>query len=133
DGQQPRAGRRCLGSRTGHAGQVGGPPAGGALAGLRWRRRPRYGGSDRLQRTCLEIVKNELAPPKEEAARPSLPFPFDDAGPAGSTAFKAIAREAVAGLKQRIEANLPRAADSITRAHLKECAREIDVMLTEKK
>jgi hypothetical protein len=84
-----------------------------------------------LQRTYLEILKNELAPAKEDA-RPQ-PLAGDDSGSASGTDFKAIAREAVALLKQRIEANVPRAGDSITRIHLKECGREIDVMLSDKK
>ena len=85
-----------------------------------------------LQRTYLEILKNELAPAKEDA-RPLAAILGDDFGPTDSTDFKAIAREAAAQLKARIEHSIPQAGDSITRVHLKECAHDLEVMLTEKK
>ncbi len=83
-----------------------------------------------LQRTYLEVLKSELLP--KDDARPAV-SPFGDDLGGGGSDFRAIAREAVTLLKQRVTANIPRASDSITRAHLKECARDIEAMLAEKK
>jgi len=84
-----------------------------------------------LQRMYLEVLKNELAPKDE--AKPPVSLFGEDLGAGGSSDFRAIAREAVTLLKQRVATSIPRASDSITRAHLKECARDIDAMLAEKK
>jgi hypothetical protein len=74
-----------------------------------------------LQRAYLEQFKGELAPNKDTTV-----------GDSGSD-FRAVARVAVGQLETQVNAAINRAGDSITRAHLQDCEREIDAMLREKK
>lgn len=74
-----------------------------------------------LQRAYLEHIQSEALPVKEGA------------NDASGTDFRAVARVALRRLEGQIKAAIPRAADSITAAHLQDCEREIDAMLTPKK
>ena len=81
-----------------------------------------------LQRAYLEILKNEFdhKPSTDGAAR--LPIPGDDGGGKASE-LRAIARAALEELSQRIAAVLPKVKDPISKAHLRDCASEIESIL----
>jgi hypothetical protein len=76
-----------------------------------------------LQRAYVDHLRAELIPAKDGGF-------FGDSG--GSD-FRAVARVALGRLKGQIEAGASRTQDSITAAHLQDCAREIEVALESKK
>ncbi len=80
-----------------------------------------------LQRAYLEHLKGELMPAKDSGG----PV-FFGGGDAGSD-FRAVARVALRRLHVKIQADVSRASDAITAAHLQDCEREIDAMLASKK
>ncbi|MFO0969579.1 MAG: zinc-dependent metalloprotease [Gemmataceae bacterium] len=88
-----------------------------------------------LQRAYLELIKDELNP--KESATPKVVLPIgDDVVPltgARATDFAAVARAGLSGLRKDLEASLPQSADALTRAHLEECLRQVQEMLSTKK
>jgi hypothetical protein len=85
-----------------------------------------------LQRAYVDILKNEVAPAKEDSpAAGPRGFPiFGDDEPAGkNTDLRAVARSALRDLLGRIEASFSRTQDSMTRVHLLDCKREIETAL----
>ncbi|MCI0379835.1 MAG: zinc-dependent metalloprotease, partial [Gemmataceae bacterium] len=91
-----------------------------------------------LQRNYLAHLKDELNP-KESTATPKLPFPVpDDGGPVfgastSGTDFRAVGRAALKQLADRVDVAILRTQDAMTRAHLQDCRREIDLILDPKK
>ncbi|MBI3822406.1 MAG: zinc-dependent metalloprotease [Planctomycetes bacterium] len=79
-----------------------------------------------LQRAYLDHLKGELMPSKDGG-----PIFFGDGG--GSTDFRAVARVSLQRLQGQVNAARNRTKDAISAAHLQDCEREIDVMLTYKK
>jgi hypothetical protein len=79
-----------------------------------------------LQRAYLEHVRQELAP--KEAAKG---IAGGGAGERG-TDFRAVARFALKDLASRISIAQPRTQDAITRVHLLDCQREIELILNPK-
>lgn len=87
-----------------------------------------------LQRSYIDHLKRELSP-KDQAALPKLPFPIDDDvvfPTTRGTDFRAVARASLARLVGQLDIAIPRATDSITRVHLEDCRREVDLILTQK-
>jgi hypothetical protein len=76
-----------------------------------------------LQRAYIDHLRAELVPAKDGGF-------FSDSG--GSD-FRAVARVALGRLHGQILAGVSRTQDSITAAHLQDCAREIEVALESKK
>ena len=83
-----------------------------------------------LQRAYLDHLKSELVPSKDGGGGGSI---FFGDGGGGSTDFRAVARVALQRLQGQVNAAVPRTKDAITIAHLQDCEREIEVMLTHKK
>jgi hypothetical protein len=88
-----------------------------------------------LQRAYLEHLKNELNPRDASAGRPT--FPGDDTGrlfgaSTRDTDFRAVARAALRDLAERLDNALPRAKDGMTRVHLQDCRREVELILNPK-
>ena len=82
-----------------------------------------------LQRAYIDYLRSEVAPAKDGAAGPSFL-----GGDSGSSDFRAVARVALGRLLGQILASASRAQDdSITAAHLQDCAREIESALANKK
>jgi hypothetical protein len=88
-----------------------------------------------LQRAYLDILKSELSPKEDNSAKgPTFPFPFDfDGGQAGSTDLRAVARVVLTDLLGRLDTASGKTQDAMTRAHVLDCRREIEAMLTTKK
>ena len=89
-----------------------------------------------LQRAYLEHIKNELNPkdaPATTILRPMLP---DDDGLFSAsnrgTDFRAVARAALRTLAGQLDAAIPRAQDVMTRVHLQDCRREVELILNPK-
>jgi hypothetical protein len=80
-----------------------------------------------LQRAYIDHLKNEVAPAKDSSG------PGPVASDASGTDFRAVARVALTRLEGQIKAAIPRAQDPITSAHLQDCEREIDAVLSNKK
>jgi hypothetical protein len=88
-----------------------------------------------LQRAYLEHLKNELNP--KEAATGRVVFPGGDDGRIFSatsrdTDFRAVARAALHELAERLDRAIPQARDSMSRAHLQDCRREVELILNPK-
>jgi hypothetical protein len=83
-----------------------------------------------LQRAYLDLLKAELMPAKDGGGAGPI---FLGGGDSGGTDFRAVARVSLQRLQGQVNAARQRAKDSITAAHLQDCEREIDVMLTYKK
>ena len=88
-----------------------------------------------LQRAYLEHLKNELNPKDAPTTilRPILPD--DDGLFSGSnrgTDFRAVARAALRTLATQLDAAIPRAQDVMTRVHLQDCRREVELILNPK-
>ncbi|HEX5271927.1 MAG TPA: zinc-dependent metalloprotease [Gemmataceae bacterium] len=88
-----------------------------------------------LQRAYLEHLKNELNP--KEATGGRVAFPADEdmrVYTAGSrdTDFRAVARAALHTLAERLDRAIPQARDGMTRAHLEDCRREVELILNPK-
>jgi hypothetical protein len=86
-----------------------------------------------LQRSYLEHLKKELSPPKEAGPGPG-PGPGGDEFPVfGATSkgtdFRPVARAALQDLVTRIDRILPQVTDAMTRVHLQDCKREIELIL----
>jgi hypothetical protein len=86
-----------------------------------------------LQRAYLDHLKSELNPKDAPAARPAIP------GSEGifsatnrDTDFRAVARAALKDLAERLDSAVPRARDSMTRVHLQDCRREVELILNPK-
>jgi hypothetical protein len=89
-----------------------------------------------LQRAYLEHIKNELNP-KDVASSPILrPILPDDDGlfsaSSRGTDFRAVARAALRTLAGQLDAAIPRAQDVMTRVHLQDCRREVELILNPK-
>jgi hypothetical protein len=91
-----------------------------------------------LQRSYLEHIKSELNPkePVIPTVRPRLPDDDDStrvlrATNAG-TDFRAVARAALRNLAERIDSALARTQDTMTRVHLQDCRREVELILNPK-
>jgi hypothetical protein len=82
-----------------------------------------------LQRAYLDHLKAELMPAKDGGAGPI----FLGGGDSGGTDFRAVARVSLQRLQGQISNARQRTKDGITAAHLQDCEREIEVMLTYKK
>ena len=84
----------------------------------------------------LEHIKHELAPKDKEGAAPKLPAPTDDepifSASSQGTDFRAVARFALKDLGAQISDALPRVQDPISRVHLQDCQREVEMILTKK-
>jgi hypothetical protein len=89
-----------------------------------------------LQRAYLEHLKNELNPKETATVRQVLPGNEDLMRLFGATNrdtdFRAVARAALRDLAERLEHAIPLARDSMTRVHLQDCRREIDLILNPK-
>lgn len=81
-----------------------------------------------LQRAYLDLLKAELAPAKDSGGGPIF-----TGGDTGNTDFRAVARVSLQRLRGQIASGATRTKDAITAAHLQDCEREIDAMLTPKK
>ena len=79
-----------------------------------------------LQRAYLEHLKSELLPSKDGGG------PIFGGGDSGSD-FRAVARESLQWLHGQVFDARNKTDDAITRAHLRDCEREIDAMLASKK
>jgi hypothetical protein len=80
-----------------------------------------------LQRAYIEHLKSELVPSKDGGG------PIFIGGGDTSSDFRAVARVSLKRLQQQIQVSINRTQDSITSAHLLDCEREIDAMLSTKK
>ena len=80
-----------------------------------------------LQRAYLDHLKAELVPAKDSGG----PIFLGDGG--GSSDFRAVARVSLQRLQAQISSGSVRTKDAITAAHLQDCEREIEVMLSHKK
>ncbi len=80
-----------------------------------------------LQRSYIDILKAELTPP---APPPPGTFVF---GGGDESDFRAVARVSLRALKRQITAAISKAQDPITIAHLYDCDREIEAVLSPKK
>jgi hypothetical protein len=90
-----------------------------------------------LQRAYLEHIKNELAPKPAAPAAPIArrgdePPPRVFSATTQGTDFRAVARAALRTLGERIDGVLPRVQDVMTRVHLQDCRREIELILNPK-
>jgi hypothetical protein len=87
-----------------------------------------------VQRAYLDILKKELMPKDDAAAKPvTLPFsPAGDDLPSRNTDLRAVARAALSDLAVRLDAAMPRTRDPITLAHLMDCRREVETLLRTK-
>jgi hypothetical protein len=85
-----------------------------------------------LQRAYLEHLKQELAP--KEAAKVVAPASDEPGVGAGnrSTDFRGVARFALKDLATQITSTQLRTQDAITRVHLLDCQREIELILNPK-
>jgi hypothetical protein len=82
-----------------------------------------------LQRAYLDHLKAELMPAKEGGGGPIF-----GGGDTGGTDFRAVARVSLRRLQVQINGAVARNnSDAITSAHLQDCEREIEVMLSHKK
>jgi len=83
-----------------------------------------------LQRAYLEHLKHELTPKEAKAALPIA----DEGGFGGnqSTDFRAVARFALKNLSTQAASAQQRTQDAITRVHLLDCQREIELILNPK-
>ncbi len=79
-----------------------------------------------LQRAYLDHLKGELAPSKDGGG----PIFFGDTG---SSDFRAVARVSLQRLHRQVIGTMNKTQDAITAAHLQDCERAIDAMLTYKK
>jgi hypothetical protein len=88
-----------------------------------------------LQRAYLEHLKSELNPKEAPANRPTLPGGDDMrvfTANSHDTDFRAVARAALHELAERLDKAIPHAQDSMTRVHLQDCRREVDLILNPK-
>ncbi|HMF18553.1 MAG TPA: zinc-dependent metalloprotease, partial [Gemmataceae bacterium] len=89
-----------------------------------------------LQRAYLEHIKNELNPKETPALTLPRPIlPTDDGLFSASnrgTDFRAVARAALRTLTSQLDAAIPRAQDVMTRLHLQDCRREVELILNPK-
>ena len=89
-----------------------------------------------LQRSYLDHIKSELTPKETPATlRPILPDGDELRTMMASnkgTDFRAVARAGLRDLLGRIDAALARTQDAMTRVHLQDCRREIEVILNPK-
>jgi len=90
-----------------------------------------------LQRAYLEHIKSELNP-KEPATPAPIARRGDEAplkvysATTKGTDFRAVARAALRTLGERIDVTLPRVQDVMTRVHLQDCRREIELIMNPK-
>ncbi len=93
-------------------------------------------GRRRLQRAYLDHLKNELNPKDTTGARPAFPGGDDTArlfaATNRETDFRAVARAALQELSLRLDAAIPQARDPMTRVHLQDCRREVELILNPK-
>jgi enamine deaminase RidA (YjgF/YER057c/UK114 family) len=82
-----------------------------------------------LQRAYLDHLKAELMPAKESGSGPI----FTGGSDSGSSDFRAVARLSLQRLRAQIAPAMSHTKDVITIAHLQDCDREIETMLTGKK
>ncbi len=80
-----------------------------------------------LQRAYLDLLKAELVPAKDGGG------PIFGGGDSASSDFRAVARIALQRLRAPIDSAVSRSKDAITVAHLQDCDREIEAMLSQKK
>lgn len=89
-----------------------------------------------LQRAYLDHLKNELNP-KEATARPFIPggedIPAIFLATGKDTDLRAVGRVALEELAKQLDAKSPQSQDPMTRAHLRDCRREIEEILNPKK
>jgi len=77
-----------------------------------------------LQRAYIEHLKSELVPNKDGTVV---------VGGDSSSDFRAVARASLKRLQGQLQQAIPRSTDPITIAHLHDCEREIDAVLSSKK
>ena len=84
-----------------------------------------------LQRAYLESVNRVLNPPPPRQRPANLPpgFPFPAAQPRPASDARAVLRGELAELDELIEQAIERAADSMTRLHLRDVRMEIENLL----
>jgi hypothetical protein len=89
-----------------------------------------------LQRAYLDHLKKELNPKETAAAPPAFPGGDDAArlfnATTRETDFRPVARAALQNLAERLEAALPQAKESMTKVHLQDCRREVELILNPK-
>jgi hypothetical protein len=88
-----------------------------------------------LQRAYLDHLKSELNPKDASAARPFLPGDETSrifGATTRETDFRAVARAALQDLAARLESAIPQARDPMTRVHLQDCRREVELILNPK-
>jgi hypothetical protein len=87
-----------------------------------------------LQRQYLDLVKAQLAAPQGPAARGSAAADVDGVPAAGvpltDTDFRAVARDSLEALSRRLGSAASRTGNEMTGMHLRDCVREIELILT---
>jgi hypothetical protein len=90
----------------------------------------------RLQRAYLDHLKNELNPKEAAGPRPVFPGGDDTGRLFGATNretdFRAVARAALQDLGVRLDSAIPQTRDPMTRVHLQDCRREVELILNPK-
>ncbi len=90
-----------------------------------------------LQRAYLEHMHKELNPKEATASIPGFPRSDDMSrlfsASTRETDFRAVARAALHDLAGRLDAAIPRAKDPMTRVHLQDCRREVELILNPNK
>jgi hypothetical protein len=89
-----------------------------------------------LQRAYLDHLKNEMSSKDAATGRVSIPGGGDEVriftASNRDTDFRAVARSALQTLAERLDKAIPLAKDSMTRAHLQDCRREVELILNPK-
>jgi hypothetical protein len=89
-----------------------------------------------LQRAYLDYLKKELSAKEAEAARPAGPRNSEAtrvfSATTRDTDFRAVARAALGGLADRLDTAVGQARDPMTKVHLQDCRREVDLILNPK-
>jgi hypothetical protein len=81
----------------------------------------------RLQRAYLDHLKSELNP-----TQPAGPIAFPGGAGSRDTDFRAVGRAALKELAKRLDAAIAEAGDTMTRVHLEDCRREVELILNPK-
>jgi hypothetical protein len=89
-----------------------------------------------LQRAYLEHLKSELSAKEAPTGRVVFPGGGDEgrlfSATSRDTDFRAVARAALHELADRLDKAIPHAKDSMTRVHLQDCRREVELILNPK-
>jgi hypothetical protein len=88
-----------------------------------------------LQRAYIDHLKNEMNPKDTPTTRPIRPSGDESSIFSASnrdTDFRAVARAALHHLAERLDKAIPQTKDSMTRVHLENCRRDVDLILNPK-